>query len=224
MNDPPISQKQQQTLSQLHPSGFQHRHDIYNTSGVGVLQMAYQGLKAASMLERVQDVALAAHQQQEKQVLQDLIDLQALIAASSTSTVLPQSVDHLRPAASSLQRHSHAVTTTRESAALEGLSGVTRVRGASEIMMSSSQSVVALKGRHEARSVSPPAPLVSMQPSVAAGGQDPALDEAYSDDGFEELVSPYHSHSDIPEEEIIHEEGDAQQSPFLPVRMPRAHA
>ena len=63
------------------------------SGGMGVLHMAYQGMRAASVLEKVEAAAVSAQQQQQQQVLlQELMGLQALIAAASGGGQ-PQSVE-----------------------------------------------------------------------------------------------------------------------------------
>ena len=176
--------------------------------------MAFQGLRAASMLDKVQDVALAAQQQQEKQVLQDLMDLRSLIAASA----LPGAT--VQPTDSSQQQYSVA---NKESAGLGHASArVGAAEGKIHRLRSVSTPLSHTAGADRPSSLS--SHLVSLKPNGSHSMEKQASlyveDEVddYSEDAFEEIVSPYHSTSSDISEELIHvREEDSQPSLSSPV-------
>ena len=196
--------------------GAQQRYsssDAYNVSGMGVLHMAYQGLRAASMLDKVQDVALAAQQQQEKQVLQDLMDLRSLIAASALpGTAVQQQTD------TSLQ------LATKASDGL-GQPRVNAAEGKLHRLRSVSTPSSHTAGADRPTSLPPhlvpvrPVGFHNMEKQASLRVAEDEVDD-YSEDAFEEaLVSPYHStgSDDISEEIYVAEEEDSRLSLSTPV-------
>ena len=183
-------------------------------SSMGILNMAYQGLKAATMLERVEEVASVAQKQQQQQaLLTELAGLQALlsvVSAADPQAPAPQGQAQCLPV--SPQRKAQA--SPQRPPPLHQ----TSIRVSQPFIP---DPISPTHPRHRSSAAPHPASGLPLQEPSHQRTED---EEGYSEDEFEEeLVESYDSKSDIPEEEIIAEEGsgdddysqDAFESPAV---------
>ena len=203
------------------------------SGGMGVLHMAYQGMRAASVLEKVEAAAVSAQQQQQQQVLlQELMGLQALIAAASGGGQ-PQSVEgeaaqpftgftgvRLQPAAHEAAP-SRGPNEAVGSVNLPPLPSMGGHGGPASVLRRSQGDLVLREAYASQPGPKPRSRLHSRGASMTGLGGPPPLggaepEEAYSYDGFEEeSISPYRSASSedhISEEDEMYSEQDPAQA------------
>ena len=174
---------------------------------MGMLNMAWQGLRAASMLEKVEEVASVAQRQRAQQaLLSELAGLQALMTVVGTGGQGNQNQGNQQQRVSSPQLD--VPLSPRRKARQESTTAVNIVPSPS--LRASRTSLTESVSYSRLRSFTAAPPGAPSKESSQQKVQEEDYD--YSEDGFEEeAVESYHSSkSDILEEDVAVEGGSEE--------------
>jgi hypothetical protein len=171
-----------------------------------MLNMAWQGLRAASMLEKVEEVASVAQRQRAQQaLLSELAGLQALMTVVGTGGQGNQNQGNQQQRVSSPQLD--VPLSPRRKARQESTTAVNIIPSPS--LRESRTSLTESVSYSRLRSFTAAPPGAPSKESLQQKVQEEDYD--YSEDFEEEAVESYHSSkSDIPEEDVAVEGGSEE--------------